>query len=403
MNILVISQYFYPETFRVNSLCVELAKRDHDVTVLTGFPQYPKGKIYPGYGFHKDYEHEWNGIRIERLKVMPRGKTPIGLLLNCITFVAEGKKWVKRCTPKFDAVYVFEVSPVTVGLPAVEYKKKFGSPIYFNVQDLWPENVEVVLGIHNKLVIEKINKIVDTIYEASDKILCSSNGFVENIKKRGVPAEKLIFWPQFCDEPDCTNAIKPAIYCDDDFKIVFAGNIGEAQGLDLLIETAKLLKNHSNIKFYIVGDGRARKKLEKTVQKESLDNVLFVGNVSVEEADRYIHFADCAYLSFKDNEILNMTIPAKLQSYMACGTPILAAVGGESAEIIHTAECGIVCSRNPVELSETIERMTNSRNDTVEMRNRAYMFYAQNYNKEKSVDCFEEIISKSLREGGAVT
>ena len=124
MKILVITQYFYPETFRVNSLCIELVKRGHEVTVLTGFPQYPKGKIYKGYGFRKEYEHEWNGIRIERLKVLPRGKTPIGMLLNCLTFVTEGRKWVKHCAQKFDAVYVFEVSPVTVGLPAVEYKKK---------------------------------------------------------------------------------------------------------------------------------------------------------------------------------------------------------------------------------------------------------------------------------------
>ena len=389
MKILVITQYFYPETFRVNSLCIELVKRGHEVTVLTGFPQYPKGKIYKGYGFRKEYEHEWNGIRIERLKVLPRGKTPIGMLLNCLTFVTEGRKWVKHCAQKYDAVYVFEVSPVTVGLPAVEYKKKFGTPIYFNVQDLWPENVEVVLGIHNKFVIGKINKIVDTIYSASDKILCSSNGFVENIKARGVPAEKLVFWPQFCDEPDFTSVEKPEIYSVDDFKIVFAGNIGEAQGLDLLIETAKSLKDRSDIKFYLVGDGRARKRLENTAKKENLDNVIFVGKVSPEEADRYIHFADCAYLSFKDNEVFNMTIPAKLQSYMACGTPILAAAGGESAEIIKKADCGFISARNSLELSEIIEKMTTSRNYTAEMRKKAYEFDSENYNKAKLIDCLE--------------
>lgn len=393
MKILIVTQYFYPETFRVNSLCAELVKRGHDVTVLTGFPQYPQGKIYDGYGFNKEYEHEWNGAKIERLKVLPRGKTPIGLLLNCITFVREGKKWVKNCTEKFDAVYVFEVSPVTVGLPAAEYKEKFGTPVFFNVQDLWPENVEVVLGIHNKLVINVINKIVDKIYSASDKILCSSNGFVENIKARGVPAEKLVFWPQFCDEPNFTNAEKPEIYCDDDFKIVFAGNIGEAQGLDLLLETAKRLKNRNNIKFYIVGDGRARKRLEETAKANELQNVLFAGKVSVDEADRYIHFADCAYLSFKDNEVFNMTIPAKLQSYMACGTPILVAAGGESAEIIKKADCGFISERNPVELSGIIERIAGSSNEVSEMRKNAYEFYSRNFKKENTVDYLESIMS----------
>lgn len=392
MKILVVSQYFYPETFRVNSLCIELVKRGHEVTVLTGFPQYPKGRIYKGYGFRKDYEHEWNGIRIERLKVLPRGKTPIGMLLNCFTFVSEGKKWVKRCTQKYDAVYVFEVSPVTVGLPAVEYKKKFGTPIYFNVQDLWPENVEVVLGIHNRFIIGKINKIVDAIYSASDKILCSSNGFVENIKARGVPAEKLVFWPQFCDEPDLANTTKPDIYSDDIFKIVFAGNIGEAQGLDLLIEVAKRLKDRSDIRFYLVGDGRARKRLENTAKKENLDNVIFVGKVSSEEADRYIHFADIAYLSFKDNDVFNMTIPAKLQSYMACGTPILAAAGGESRDIVVKNECGYSCERDIAEIADYIVQLRFDEEKILIMRENSKMCYVNNYKPSKIIDSLERYL-----------
>lgn len=392
MKILVISQYFYPETFRVNSLCIELVKRGHEVTVLTGFPQYPKGKIYKGYGFRKEYEHEWNGIRIERLKVLPRGKTPIGMLLNCLTFVTEGRKWVKHCAQKFDAVYVFEVSPVTVGLPAVEYKKKFGTPIYFNVQDLWPENVEVVLGIHNKFVIGKINKIVDTIYSASDKILCSSNGFVENIKARGVPAEKLIFWPQFCDEPDFSSVEKPEIYSPDDFKIVFAGNIGEAQGLDLMIETAKRLKDRDDIKFYLVGDGRARKRLESTVKKDNLDNVVFVGKVSTDEADRYIHFADCAYLSFKDNEVFNMTIPAKLQSYLACGTPILAATSGESRDIVIKNECGCSCERNAGKIADSIMQLKSDEKKLRLMREKSKLYYRSNYMPNKLIDNLESYL-----------
>ena len=163
----------------------------------------------------------------------------------------------------------------------------------------------------------------------------------------------------------------------------------------MLLETAKNLKNRNYIKFYLVGDGRARERLENAAKKEKLNNVIFTGKVSIEEADRYIHFADCAYLSFKDNKIFNMTIPAKLQSYMACGTPILAAVGGESADIITAAECGIVCARNPLELSETIEKMASSRDNTAEMRKKAYEFYRRNYKKENLVDCFESLIISS--------
>lgn len=362
--------------------------------VLTGFPQYPKGKIYKGYGFHKKYDKVWQGIKIHRLKVLPRGKTPIGMLLNCLSFVTQGKKWVKRCTEKYDAVYVFEVSPVTVGLPAVAYKEKFGTPLFFNVQDLWPENVEVVLGIHNRFIIGKINQIVDRIYSASDKILCSSNGFVDNIRARGVPAEKLVFWPQFCDEPDFTNTEKPSIYSDDDFKIVFAGNIGKAQGLDLLVDTAALLKNQKNIRFYLVGDGRARKSLEKKVRQQGIENLVFVGRVSAQEADNYIHYADCAYLSFQNNEVFNMTIPAKMQSYMACGTPILAAVGGESAEIIRQANCGCVCERDANQLAKTIEQMMRERLTDAGMRMAARDFYERHYKKQMLIDELEQMLKE---------
>ena len=340
MKILVFSQYFYPESFRINTLCRELVHRGHEVTVVTGYPQYPGGEIYDGYGFDTPYEKEWYGVKIERVKVPPRGHNAIGLLRNCIGYVVEGNKWVKKCEKKYDAVFVFEVSPVTVGLPAIEYKKKFGTPVFFNLQDLWPENVEEVLGIRFKPLIHIINCIVDKIYDGSDKILCASNGFVQNLRQRGVDQEKLLFWPQFCPEPDLENAERPEIYTEDTFNIVFTGNIGDAQGLDLMIKAARDLKGQG-IRWYLVGDGRAKARLENMTQEYELqDDVIFVGRVSESEANNYVAYADCAYLSFSNNKLFNLTLPAKLQTYLACGAPILAAAGGESAEIIEGANCG---------------------------------------------------------------
>ncbi len=394
MKILIITQYFYPETFRVNTLCAELVRRGNEVTVLTGYPQYPIGKIYDGYGFNKPYDKEWNGARIERIKMRPRGKTPIGLFWNCYSFVQEGKKWVKRCKDKYDAVYVFEVSPVTVGLPAVAYKKKFGTPIYFNVQDLWPENAEIVLGITNKLIIGTINKIVNKIYSASDKILCSSQSFVNNIANRGVPAEKLMFWPQFCTEPDFINMTKPECYCDEHFNIVFTGNIGEAQGLDLLVDTAAKLKD-TNVRWFLVGDGRAREKLENKVYENNLEDIVtFVGKVSEEEADRYIHFADCAYLSFKKNKLFDMTLPAKLQSYMACGTPILAAAGGESARVINEAQCGFVCEQDTDSLAHMVKNVVLTSTELDVMRNNARRYFTEHFATELVIGELETMMNE---------
>ncbi len=394
MKILVISQYFYPESFRVNSFVKELVCRGHKVTVLTGFPQYPYGEIYDGYGFKIPYESNIFGAEVHRLRVIPRGHNSIGMLKNCISFVIEGNKWVRKCKEKFDLVYVFEVSPVTVGLPAVKYKKKFLTPIYFNVQDLWPDNVIEVLGINNKAIIGLINRIVHKIYKNSDKILCSSKGFVKNISDAGVPESKLVFWPQFCETPDFSQTTKPDCYESDFFNIVFTGNIGYAQGLNLLIDTAELLKEKP-VRFYIVGDGRAKNELISLVKQKNLSSsVFFLGRVSEDEANRYVRFSDCAYLSFSDSKLFDLTIPAKLQTYLACGAPILGAVGGESAAIIREADCGLVAQKNPLDIADKIENMMLlKKSDLDRFRNNSVSYFNSNFKMDKVIDDFEALLS----------
>ncbi|MFI3172959.1 MAG: glycosyltransferase family 4 protein [Eubacteriales bacterium] len=397
MKILVITQYFYPEQFRVNTLCEELVHRGHDVTVLTGYPQYPKGKIYEGYGFNTPYENNWNGVKIHRVNMRPRGKTPLGLLMNCFTFVREGNKWVEQCEEKYDAIYVFEVSPVTVGLPALTYKKKFGTPIFFNVQDLWPENVEVIMGIHNRLIIDRINKTVDKIYNGSDKILCSSRGFVENIAARGIARDKLVFWPQFCDQPDSTQLHRPKQFEETMFNVVFTGNIGQAQGIDLLVKAINLIKKE-NVKCYLVGDGRAIDGIKKLVAELEIEHkVEFVGRVSEHEANEYVHYADAAYLSLVDNKVFNMTIPAKLQTYLACGTPIIGAVDGECASIIEQNQCGICAKRTPEDVAASILKIKKQTpEDIITMRECASQCFCEHFTKEKLVTELEHLMKESI-------
>ena len=398
MKILVFSQYFYPENFRINTLCRELVNRGHEVSVVTGYPQYPIGEIYAGYGFDIPYERQWEGVTIHRVKVHPRGKGLLGMLRNTVDYVAAANRWVKECTARFDAVYVFEVSPVTVGLPAVSYKRKFGVPMFFNLQDLWPENVEEVLGIRFAPLTWLINRIVDTIYAASDKILCTSNGFVENLRRRGVPESKLIFWPQFCPEPELSEVQKPDIYSGDFCNIVFAGNLGDAQGLDLMVEAAAELTD-TPIRWYLVGDGRARLRLEQLAKEKNLeDRVFFVGRVDAAEADRYVHFADCAYLSFKNNKIFNMTLPAKLQTYLACGTPILAAAGGESARVVGENGIGFVCPPEKealVAAARQVAAMTAQ--ERREKSGAARAYYEANYTMGRLVSELETMLNEEIK------
>lgn len=393
MKILIISQYFYPENFRVNTLCKELAARGHVVTVLTGYPQYPQGEIYAGYGFKIPYKKEWEGVNIERVKTYPRGKSFIGLLRNCISFVAQANKWVQSCSEKYDAIYVFEVSPITVGLPAVKYKKKFGTPIFFNVQDLWPENVQIVLGIQNRIIINIINKIADTIYKSSDKILCASNGFVNNLKRKGVEQKKLVYWPQFCEDPYLTQHKSPSCYEKAFFNIVFAGNIGEAQGLEMLIDVAEKLSNE-NIRWYLVGDGRYKSKLVDLVKTRGLEQVVFfVGKVSELEANSYVIYSDCAYLSLKNNALFDMTIPAKLQTYLACGTPVLAATGGECAEIINKNGCGIAIKQSVEDVSGAVLDILNlTEKEKNKMKKNARNYYELHFKKDSLVSQLEKMM-----------
>lgn len=395
MKILIVSQYFYPENFRVNTLARELVLRGHDVSVLTAYPQYPGGVIFEGYGFDVPYEKQWHGVRIHRVKTYPRGKGPLGLLRNCLSFVVSGNRWVKQCQEKFDAVYVFEVSPVTVGLPAVAYHKKFGTRVFFNLQDLWPENVHEVLGIRFPPLTWAINRVVDTIYGHSHRILCASRSFVENLKNRGVPESKLVFWPQFCLEPDREGLEKPAVYTEDTFNIVFTGNLGDAQGLDLMVEAADRLKG-SGIRWYLVGDGRARERLEAKVQDAGLqEDVIFMGRVSESEANAYAVFADCAYLSFQDKALFHMTIPAKLQTYLACGAPVLAAAGGESAAIVRDSGCGIAV---PPQVDSLVAAALEIRDKTPQQRRAmaeaARKCFETNFSMKDLVDRLEAMMEE---------
>lgn len=397
MKILVVSQYFYPEPFRINTICEELVKRGHSVTVLTAYPQYPEGEIYEGYGFNIPYETEWNGVHIQRVKTYPRGHNAIGLLCNCISFVLSGNRWVRRCKEKYDRVFVFGLSPATLALPAVTYKKKFGTSVYYYLQDLWPESVHEVLGLRFPPLTFAINRIVNRIYKYSDVILCTSKGYIKNLQGKGVPTDKLVYWPQFCTEPDFSNATKPTAYSNDTFNIVFTGNIGDAQGLDLLVEAADQLQGQS-IRWYLVGDGRAKERLEQLVNERGLQSdVLFVGRVSETEAERYVHFSDCAYLSFQPNPLFDLVLPAKLQTYLACGASILAASGGESASLINEAQCGIVASQQVDQLVKAVqEMMALSLEERNAMVTNARQYSKKHFDKDVLIDGLLDIMNRTV-------
>lgn len=389
-HIMVISQVFYPEQFRINDICTEWIKRGYKVTVITGIPNYPQGKFYDGYGFFKKRRENYNGIDIIRLPLIPRGSNSLQLVLNYFSFVFSGFFWSLFTNIKADYVFIHMTSPMTQALIGVWYAKKLKIPCYIYVQDLWPENVEMIAGIKNKWILGGIGKMVDYIYDHCEKIFTTSKSFVESIANRGVPKKKIIYWPQYAEDFYVPVPKKQVdeIPIDGTFNIIFTGNIGNAQGLEVLPQTAKILKSRGygeKIRFNIVGDGRSKKNLMNEVKENEVSEMFnFVPRQLPQRIPELLSASDAAFLSFLDTPLFAMTIPAKLQSYMACGIPIIAAAYGESKKIVEEAQAGLCCPPGkPEMLSDIILKMYNMESTKLQqMGENARNYYKKHFDKQ---------------------
>lgn len=388
IHILVISQYFYPETFRINDMAAEWVRRGFKVTVLTGIPNYPMGKFFPGYSWRKKRTEEWNGVSIIRIPLIPRGRTSLGMVLNYFSFVTSGWFWNRFNKIKADIVFSFEVSPMTQVKIGCGYANKHKVPHYLYVQDLWPENVETVTGIHSRLIINPIDRMVDRIYKQVDKIFVTSPSFIDAIvnRKKKVPPEKVFYWPQYAEDFYRPMPAKKhdRIPDDDDYKIAFTGNIGTAQGLDILPKTARILKN-DHVKFVIVGDGRYQSEFERQISElEVGDKFVMIPRVPAEQIPEILSACDAGFISFDNTALWERTIPAKLQSYMACGKTIVASASGETKRIIEEAQCGICCDIGDAEeLAKGIRELLKNDDNLGE---KARSYFLEHFEKRKLMD-----------------
>ncbi len=400
-HILLISQYFYPEPFRVNDMAAEWVKRGYKVTVLTGIPNYPMGKFYDGYDYRHKRRECWNGVDIIRIPLIPRGNSrnkllnAAGMAANYLSFIVSGRGWVKKNNVKADLVFTVEVSPMTQALIGTWYKKRYHVPAYLYVQDLWPENVVTVTGIQSKAVIGPINRMVDKIYRETDEIFTTSPSFVKAIvnRKTKVDRKKVHYWPQYAEEfyrPMPRQNID-GIPDDGSFKIAFTGNIGTAQGLGILPETARLLKTE-NVKFIIVGDGRFLPELERQIEKRRVrEKFILLPRVPASRIPEILSACNAGFISFAQTPLWEMTIPAKLQSYMACGKAIIASASGETKRIIQEAECGVCCEiGNAQALADGIRELIRA--DCQDMGRKARKYFRENFDKKKLMDQMERFI-----------
>lgn len=396
-HILVISQYFHPEVFRINDICKEWVKRGYKVTVVTGIPNYPQGRFYNGYSCFKKRREKYEGVDIIRLPIIRRGNSAVMLMLNYVSFVVSGFLWKVFTKVKADRVFIYEVSPMTQALVGVWYAKKLRIPCDLYVTDLWPENVEIAGNVHNKFVLKCIGKMVDYIYKNCQNIFTSSKSFIPKISERNVDRSKLVFWPQYAEDFYCQTSKKSDdIPEGDNLNFLFAGNVGYAQNLGILVEAAKRLKSRDEkVIFHIVGDGRFKGRLQEMVENEDVGEYFnFIDRKPAEKIPTYMAAADIAVICLAKSEVFAMTIPAKTQSCMACGKPILVSADGEIQEIISDAACGLSSDADDAEgLLSNIEKfMQMSDDERKRLGDNSLEYYNQHFNKKKLMDKIEKYI-----------
>ena len=405
MNILVVTPHFYPENFRINDFAEDFVIRGHKVTVLTAVPDYPKGKFYDGYGVFKRSRELYKGIQIYRAPLIPRGTgSNLRLSLNYISHMV-GAIFTSlfMLTKKFDIVFVFAISPVTVVIPAIFIKKLKKLPLCVWVLDLWPEAVVSSAGnLHKKSLIPKmLNPVVSFIYKHSDKILVSSKGFIDSIEDKGVSRDKIEFFPQWAEpifKPMGSTEYLLGDIPKDSFKIMFAGNIGESQDFPSILKAAKLLKDERDIHWIILGSGRREEWVKNKVKSYGLGSCFhMLGNFPLEKMPEFYANADTMLFSLKDDKAFSITIPAKVQTYLACGKPILAMINGEGGKVVLEANAGLVCqAESPSELSENILRMKSLKvKELSDMGSNARRYYNDNFERgylfDKAESIFEEM------------
>lgn len=400
MKILVVSQYFWPESFRINDLALDLVKRGYDITVLTGNPNYPQGKFYKSYGFRYSSEI-YNGIKIYRVPITPRGNSGFKLALNYLSFVISGSIFFIYHKKKYDSIFTVNYSPITAAIPAIIYKKIKNKKLFLWVQDLWPESVRAASNVKSTIIDNILLKIVKYIYRNSDKILVSNEGFCESIISKGVNKTKLSYLPNWAEDIfEDEASIDEAKYKNllpKGFIVMFAGNIGEAQDFESIINAVELTKHINNIKWVIVGDGRKKDWLQNEIFKRNLNSTIFlIGRYPVEEMSSFFIHADLTLVTLKDEHIFSLTVPGKIQSYIAFGKPILTMLNGAGNKVVEDANCGFVANASDFSAlaKNIIKAYSLPKEELLEMGMNGKMYYNKHFKKSISIDHLCELFEQ---------
>ena len=398
MRILIISQYFWPENFRINEISEFLKKENIEVDVLTGTPNYPEGKIFKDFKDNPDKYNNYNGTRIFRVPIIPRGSGSLfSLFFNYSSFLISSITIgsFKLRKNKYDYILTFGTSPITVALTSLFFSKIKSARTIIWVLDLWPDILKDLNIITNKFMLNLLSKITNYTYRSHDTILAQSESFLRQIIKHNKNTIYFPSWPETIKIIKLNNELED-IKLDkfkNYFKIVFTGNIGQAQDFDRIIKLAKILKEE-NVIFIIVGKGRKFEYFEKIKLLDNIDNIIFMGNYPLEKMCYFHEIADALILTLNSGDALNKTIPGKLSTYMMAGKPIIGVIDGEAKNIINVSKSGICLDLSDDKYIEKIKTFVNlDKQELKILGNNAKTYAVKFFNKQKILNDLINILS----------
>lgn len=400
-KILLLTQWFEPEpTFKGLTFAKELKRQGFEVEVVTGFPNYPGGQVYSGYRIKWFQRQVLDGIIVNRVPLYPsHDRSATRRILNYLSFALSSLIYIAFFTRRVDVIYAYH-PPLTVGFVAVIYKLIRRTQMVLDVQDLWPDTLRATGMIENRYVLSIIGRVAQLTYRFSDRIIVLSEGFKDRLISRNVAQEKIKIIKNWADEDKLNLTAEVKRYTFDDgkyFNILFAGNIGRAQAIDSVLDAADILaKQKSSVRFILLGCGLEVENLKKMVKSRQLDNVIFLPVVEMEQVGGFLRAADVLLVHLRDDELFEITIPSKIQAYMAIGKPILVAVKGDAAHLVNEAECGLIAApENPVSLANTAMKLESmAKHELQVMGGNGKEYYLRELSVEVGVSKFKKVFKE---------
>ena len=408
MRLLIVSQYFWPESFRINDVARGLRARGHDVRVLTGMPNYPHGRLFPRYGWFRPAREDFDGVSVLRAPIITRGRSKnLRLALNYLTFALSASiVGPLRLRGAIDAVLVYEPSPITVGVPGLVMGALKRAPVLLWIQDLWPETLEAVGVRAGGLAARVGGWLSDCIHRRCDLLLAQSRAYEARLVARGIERARIEYLPNWAE--DMVRALEDARAAPDPmreitgFRIVFAGNIGSAQSFETLVDAAMRLREAKDIKWIVLGDGNMRAWLEAEIGRRDLgETVRVLGWHAPHTMPAYFAHADALLVTLRSDSVFGLTVPSKVQTYLACAKPILGALNGEGAVILEESAAAFMGPAGDARsLAENALRLARTSPEERDRMGRAGRAYCEaHFDRQRLLDRLESSIQRLVTQG----